>query len=56
MIDLEKRANEAETAFIVAARTARTDEDYDQASGLAIEYFSVLKLKRLKSTVIRDEK
>jgi len=48
MIDLAKQADEAEIAFIQAARAAKSEEDDAQVKELCHEYLNVLRLIRLK--------
>ena len=46
MIDLEREADEAELAFMQAARSS--DEDEERVKELCHEYLNVLRLMRLK--------
>jgi len=55
MTDLPQLADEAEQAFIAAARAAKTDDEYNEtAKPLLGEYLNVLKLMRLKRSVVRE--
>ena len=47
-IDLAKQADEAELAFMQAARVATTEAHDERVKQLCGEYLNVLKLKRLK--------
>ena len=53
-IDLERTADEAELAFMQAARSITSVEDEGRVKELCHEYLNVLKLKKLKRSVLDE--